>query len=66
MPTVTVCYFNHRERQPERRSQEVADLCRQTIEKLVDLFEGQVGTVFSVYAGEHRLYRSAAQLSDLI
>jgi hypothetical protein len=45
---------------------EVADLCRATIEKLVDLFEGQVGTVFSVYHGDCRLHRSAVQLSDLI
>lgn len=63
MPTVTVCYFDDvtGERSSER---EVANLCPETVEEVVEHFDG--GIVFGVYHGARCLHRSAAQLSDLI
>lgn len=66
MPEVTITFFNHRTQAAESRRHQVADLERATIERVVDLFDAQVGTVLSVYADSRCLHRSAVDLDDLL
>lgn len=59
MLSVTIVYLD-RMQQPVTMQHEVADLNRPTIAAMVDLIEGQIGTVLTVHHERRNLYRNSS------
>lgn len=66
MHTLTVRYFDHKANHSAVREHVIADVTPPNLEGVVDLFDGQIGTVLTIHEGENLLYRSMAEVADLV